>query len=175
MHNRQTSSSRNGSQHREERSSRSGSRTDRARSTRPKEARAGSECSSNRSGGRSESGRGRGFRDRDVRGARTERQMRDEGRGGKSARAEHEVRSEGRERESARAARSYSEGRNRTGRSSGDSSSRRGGSTREREVYVGSGNRGFSPAKVRALTHRGWPIVPLRPLCLLLRLRPSCA
>ena len=30
-------------------------------------------------------------------------------------------------------------------------------------------------AKVRALTHRGWPIVPLRPLCLLPRLRLSCA
>ena len=151
MHNRQTSSSRNGSQHREERSSRSGSRTDRARSTRPKEARAGSERSSNRSGGRSESGRGRGFRDRDVRGARTERQVRDEARGDKSARAEHEVRGEGRERESARAARSYSEGRNRTGRSSGDSSSRRGGSAREREVYVGSGNRGFSPRRGQGL------------------------
>lgn len=78
--------------------------------------------------------------------------MRDEGRGGgKSARAEHEVRSEGRERESARAARSYSEGRNRTGRSSGDSSSRRGGSTREREVYAGSDNRGFSPRKGQGL------------------------
>ena len=32
-----------------------------------------------------------------------------------------------------------------------------------------------APAEVRALTHRGWPIVPLLPLCLLLRLRPSCA
>ena len=30
-------------------------------------------------------------------------------------------------------------------------------------------------AKVRALTHRGWPIVPLRPLCLSPRLRLSCA
>lgn len=30
-------------------------------------------------------------------------------------------------------------------------------------------------AKVRASTHRGWPIVPLRPLCLSPRLRLSCA
>ena len=77
--------------------------------------------------------------------------MCDEGRGGKSARAEHEVRGEGRGRESARAARNHSEDRNRTGRNSGDSSSRRGGSTREREVYAGSGNRGFSPRKGQGL------------------------
>lgn len=77
--------------------------------------------------------------------------MRDEGRGGKSARAEHEVRGEGRGRESARAARNHSEDRNRTGRNSGDSSSRRGGSAREREVHAGSGNRGFSPRKGQGL------------------------
>lgn len=61
------------------------------------------------------------------------------------------MRDEGRGRESARAARNHSEDRNRTGRNSGDSSSRRGGSTREREVYVGSGNRGFSPRKGQGL------------------------
>lgn len=135
MKNRQTSSSRGGSQYREEKSSRSGSRTDRARSTRSDEARAGSERSSNRSGGRNESARGRGSLGRDVRGARTE----------------HRVRGEGRGCEYARAARSYSEGGNCADRNSGDSSSRRSDRTREREVHVGAGNRGFSPRKGQGL------------------------
>lgn len=155
MQNRQTSSSRSGSQYREERSSRSGSRTDRSKSTRSNEARAGSVRSSSRSGGRDESARGcgsrdheeRDFRDRDIRGARSERQMRGERHGHESARAKHDVRSEQRGRESACTARSYSEGGNRTSRNSDDFSSRRGGSTREREAHVGSGNRGFSPRK----------------------------
>lgn len=159
MHNRQTSSSRSGSQYREERSSRSGSRTDRSKSTRSNEARAGSVRSSSRSGGRDESARGcgsrdheeRDFRDRDMRGARSERQMRGERHGHESARAKHDVRSEQRGRESACTARSYSEGGNRTSRNSDDFSSRRGGSTREREAHVGSGNRGFSPRKGQGL------------------------
>ena len=143
MKNRQTSSSRSGSQDREEKSSRSGSRTDRARSTRSDEARAGSERSSNRSGGRNESARGRGsrdrevrdFRDSDMRGAHSGRQMHGEGRG----------------REYARAARSYSEGGNCADRNSGDSSSRRSDGTREREAHVGAGNRSFSPRKGQGL------------------------
>ncbi len=143
MKNRQTSSSRSGSQDREEKSSRSGSRTDRARSTRSDEARAGSERSSNRSGGRNESARGRGsrdrevrdFRDSDMRGAHSGRQMRGEGRGC----------------EYARATRSYSEGGNCADLNSGDSSSRRSDGTREREVYAGAGNRSFSPRKGQGL------------------------
>ena len=135
MKNRQTSSSRSGSQYREEKSSRSGSRTDRARSTRSDEARAGSERSSNRSGGRNESARGRGSLGRDVRGARTE----------------HRVRGEGRGCEYARAARSYSEGGNCADRNSGDSSSRRSDRTREREAHVGAGNRSFGPRKGQGL------------------------
>lgn len=143
MKNRQTSSSRSGSQDREEKSSRSGSRTDRARSTRSDEARAGSERSSNRSGGRNESARGRGsrdrevrdFRDSDMRGAHSGRQMHGEGRG----------------REYARAARSYSEGGNCADLNSGDSSSRRSDRTREREAHVGAGNRSFSPRKGQGL------------------------
>lgn len=135
MKNRQTSSSRSGRQYREEKSSRSGSRTDRARSTRSDEARAGSERSSNRSGGRNESARGRGSLGRDVRGARTE----------------HRVRGEGRGCEYARAARSYSEGGNCADLNSSDSSSRRSDRTREREVHVGAGNRGFSPRKGQGL------------------------
>ena len=134
MKNRQTSSSRSGSQYRGE-SSRSGSRTDRARSTRSDEARAGSERSSNRSGGRNESARGRGSLGRDVRGAHSGRQMHGEGRG----------------REYARAARSYSEGGNCADLNSGDSSSRRSDRTREREAHVGAGNRGFSPRKGQGL------------------------
>ena len=155
MQNRQTSSSRSGSQYREERSSRSGSRTDRAGAARSNEARAGSARSPDRSGSRGESARGRGsrdldvrdFRERDMRGACSERQTHGERHGHESARAKHDVRSEQRGRESACAARSYSEGGNRTSRNSDDFSSRRGGSTREREVHVGSGNRGFSPRK----------------------------
>ena len=143
MKNRHTSSSRSGSQYREEKSSRSGSRTDRARSTRSDEARAGSEHSSNRSGGRNESARGRGsrdrevrdFRDSDMRGAHSGRQMHGEGRG----------------RECARAARSYSEGGNCADLNSGDSSSRSSDRTREREVYAGAGNRSFSPRKGQGL------------------------
>ena len=115
--------------------------------------------SSSRSGGRDESARGcgsrdheeRDFRDRDMRGARSERQMRGERHGHESARAKHDVRSEQRGRESACTARSYSEGGNRTSRNSDDFSSRRGGSTREREAHVGSGNRGFSPRKGQGL------------------------
>lgn len=143
MKNRQTSSSRSGSQYREEKSSRSGSRTDRVRSTRSDEARAGSERSSNRSGGRNESARGRGsrdrevrdFRDSDMRGAHSGRQMHGEGRG----------------REYARAARSYSEGGNCADLNSGDSSPRRSDGTREREAHVGAGNRSFSPRKGQGL------------------------
>ena len=143
MKNRQTSSSRSGSQYREEKSSRSGSRTDRARSTRSDEARAGSEHSSNRSGGRNESARGRGsrdrevrdFRDSDMRGAHFGRQMHGEGRGC----------------EYARAARSYSEGGNCADLNSSDSSSRRSDRTCEREAHVGAGNRGFSPRKGQGL------------------------
>lgn len=134
MQNRQTSSSRSGSQYREERSSRSDSRTDRAGAARSSKARAGSARSSDRSGSRGESSRGRGSRDLDVRDFR-----------------EQDMRGEGRGRESARAARSYSEGGNRTSRNSDDSSSRRGGSTREREAHVGSSNRGFSPRKGQGL------------------------
>lgn len=121
--------------------------------------------SSSCSGGRDESARGRGsrdheerdFHDHDVRGARSERQMRGKRHGHESARAKHDVCSERRGRESARAARSYSEGGNRTSRNSDDSSSRRGGSTREREAHVGSSNRGFSPRKGQVAL-RGWPI-----------------
>ena len=95
--------------------------------------------SSSRSGGRDESARGRGsrdheerdFHDHDVRGARSERQMRGKRHGHESARAKHDVCSEQRGRESARAARSYSEGGNRTSRNSDDSSSRRGFSPRK--------------------------------------------
>lgn len=127
MKNRQTSSSRSGSQYREEKSSQSGSCTDRARSTRSDEARAGSERSSNRSGRRNEPARGRG--------AHSGRQMHGEGRG----------------REYARAARSYSEGGNCADLNSGDSSPRRSDGTREREAHVGAGNRSFSPRKGQGL------------------------
>lgn len=159
MQNRQTSSSRSGSQYREERSSRSGSRTDRAGAARSSKARAGSVRSSDRSGGRDESARECGSRDldvrdfheRDMRGARSERQTHGERHGRASARAKHGMRGEGRGRESACAARSYPEGGNRTGRNSSDSSSRRGG-THEREVCVGSGSRGFSPRKGQGLS-----------------------
>lgn len=137
--NRQTSSSRSGSRYREERSSRSGSRTDRTGAARSSKARAGSVHSSDRSGVRGESARERGSRDLDVRDFH-ERDMR-------GARSERQTRGERHGHESARAARSYSEGGNRTSRNSDDSSSRRGGSTCEREVHVGSGNRGFSPRK----------------------------
>ena len=135
MKNRQTSSSRSGSQYREEKSSQSGSRTDRARSTRSDEARAGSERSSNRSGRRNEPARGRGSLGRDVRGARTE----------------HRVRGEGRGCEYASATRSYSEGGDCADLNSGDSSSRHSDGTREREAHVGAGNHSFSPRKGQGL------------------------